>query len=51
MGGRHREETAVLGAVGALDAAAVDQEDLVAAGGRSRRSQQVASKWRGVSSA
>ena len=29
VGGRHREETAVLGAVGALDAAAVDQEDLV----------------------
>ena len=35
LGGRHREEAAVLGAVGALDAAAVDQEDLVAAGGRS----------------
>ena len=29
VGGRHREEAAVLSAVGALDAAAVDQEDLV----------------------
>ena len=33
-GGKHREEAAVLGAVRALDAAAVDEEDLLAAGGK-----------------